>query len=102
MNEWLLISAALITAGAVAFSFYSSRKNKKVMDHLEEMLGKAIRGEFHEEQFSEYRLSRLESGLADAVYRAETVTGAVDDQREGQLVGAVDDVNVRCLPFKKE
>ncbi len=60
-----MISAALITAGAVAFSFYSSRKNKKVMDHLEEMLGKAIRGEFHEEQFSEYRLSRLESGLAD-------------------------------------
>lgn len=65
MNELLLTLAGLVTVAALAFSIYSSHKNKKVLDHIEKMLGDAIKGDFHEGQFSEDRESKIESKLAD-------------------------------------
>ncbi len=40
-------------------------KKKKILDHVEKMLDDAIKGEFHEEHFSEDRVSRIETKLAD-------------------------------------
>ena len=40
-------------------------KKKKILDHVEKMLDDAIKGEFHEEEFSEDRVSRIETKLAD-------------------------------------
>ncbi len=65
MNEWLTALACLIAAGALAYSFYNSFKNKKILDHVEKMLDEAIKGEFREGQFSEDRVSRVESRFAD-------------------------------------
>ena len=65
MNELLLTLAGLVTIIAIAFSVYNSHKNKKVLDHIEKMLADAIKGKFHEGQFSEDRESRIESKLAD-------------------------------------
>ena len=42
MNEWILVPACIIAAGAVAFSIYNSYKSKKVLDRVEEMLDEAI------------------------------------------------------------
>ncbi len=65
MNELLLALAGIITAGALAYSFYNSHKNKKILDRVEQMLDDAIKGDFHEERFSEDRVSKIESELAD-------------------------------------
>ena len=65
MNELFLALACVTTASALAFSFYSSRKNKKILDNVEKMLDQAIKGEFHEGHFSEDRDSKIESKLAD-------------------------------------
>jgi len=40
-------------------------RKKKILDHVEKMLDDAIKGEFHEEHFSEDRVSRIETKLAD-------------------------------------
>ncbi|SCY61938.1 sensor histidine kinase [Butyrivibrio sp. INlla14] len=77
MNESLLTLAGLVTVIAIAFSVYNSHKNKKVLDHIEKMLADAVKGKFHEEQFSEDRESKIESKLADylqsSVLSAENV-----------------------------
>ncbi len=77
MNELLLTLAGLVTIIAIAFSVYSSHKNKKVLDHIEKMLADAVKGKFHEGQFSEDRESKIESKLADylqsSVLSAENV-----------------------------
>jgi signal transduction histidine kinase len=77
MNELLLTLAGLVTIIAIAFSVYNSHKNKKVLDHIEKMLADAVRGKFHEGQFSEDRESKIESKLADylqsSVLSAENV-----------------------------
>lgn len=65
MNELLLTIAGLVTVAALAFSIYNSHKNKKVLDHIEKMLGDAVKGDFREEHFSEDRESKIESKLAD-------------------------------------
>lgn len=65
MNELFLILAGVITAGALGFAFYNSRKNKRILDNVEKMLDEAIKGEFRAEHFSEDRDSRIESTLAD-------------------------------------
>ena len=65
MNELLLTVACLIAIGALAFTFYKSYKSKKVLDNVERMLNDAIKGEFHEGQFSEDRVSKIESKLSD-------------------------------------
>jgi signal transduction histidine kinase len=65
MNELLLTIAGLVTVAALAFSIYNSRKNKKVLDHIEKMLGDAVKGDFREEHFSEDRESKIASKLAD-------------------------------------
>ena len=61
----LLTVACLIAIGALAFTFYKSHKSKKVLDNVERMLNDAIKGEFHEGQFSEDRVSKIESKLSD-------------------------------------
>ncbi|MBP5451810.1 MAG: HAMP domain-containing histidine kinase, partial [Treponema sp.] len=65
MNEFFLLLACVITAAALSFSFFNSRKNKKILDNVEKMLNQAIKGEFHEDHFSEDRESKIESKLAD-------------------------------------
>ncbi len=65
MNEWLTALACIFAAGALTFTIYSTHKNKKLLDHVEKMLDDAIKGDFHEEHFSEERGSRIETKLAD-------------------------------------
>lgn len=65
MNELLLAFGGFVTVAALAFSIYNSHKNKKVLDHIEKMLGDAVKGDFREEHFSEDRESKIESKLAD-------------------------------------
>ena len=65
MNEWLTVFVIVVALGALTFAVINYRKNKKILDHVEKMLGDAIKGEFREEDFSEERTSRIETRLAD-------------------------------------
>ncbi|MBQ3898593.1 MAG: sensor histidine kinase, partial [Lachnospiraceae bacterium] len=80
MNEWLLALAGLVTVCAVAFSIFNSRKNKKALDNVEKMLDEAIKGEFHEEHFSEDRVSKIESKLSD--YLASSTLSAENVRKD--------------------
>ncbi len=82
MNEWLLAIAGIVTAGALAFSFYNRHKNKKVLDHVEKMLEEAINGEFREADFSEDRASRIESKLADYLQSSALSAASVRNDRD--------------------
>ena len=72
--------AGLVTVCAVAFSIFNSRKNKKALDNVEKMLDEAIKGEFHEEHFSEDRVSKIESKLAD--YLASSTLSAENVRKD--------------------
>ena len=65
MNEWIMIMAGIITAGSLGIAIYRECSTRRIMNRLQEMLEEAIRGEFNESEYSEDRISKLESTLAD-------------------------------------
>ena len=65
MNEWLLITAGIVTAGALFYAFYKEYRTGKIIRGLQKMLEEATRGEFRESGYSEDEVSKLESKLAD-------------------------------------
>ena len=80
MDELLLTIALLVAVTALMFSIYNSHKNKKMLDHIEKMLDDAIKGDFHEEQFSEDRESKIGSKLAD--YLASSTLSAKNVRKD--------------------
>lgn len=65
MNNLLPVLVCILSAAALAFSVYTICKNKKILDNVEQMLNQAIKGDFHEKQFTEDRTSKIESKLSD-------------------------------------
>ena len=65
MSELIAVLSVLIAAGALGFTVYNTRKNKKILDNVDAMLNEAINGDFKEEHFSESRVSKIESELSD-------------------------------------
>ena len=49
----------------MGYAVYDHFRSKKILDQVEKMLDAAIKGDFREEQFTEDRVSRIESRLAD-------------------------------------
>ena len=60
-----MVLSGLIAAGSLGYSVYNTRKNKKILDNVDEMLTEAIKGDFSAEHFSESRVSKRESELSD-------------------------------------
>ncbi len=65
MNKWALIISGVFVFIAVAFVFYREYRIRKLMHRLQDMLEDAIRGDFKEKEYSENRVSKLESKLSD-------------------------------------
>ncbi len=59
MSELIAVLSVLIAAGALGFTVYNTRKNKKILDNVDAMLNEAIKGDFKEEHFSESRVSKI-------------------------------------------
>jgi len=72
----------LLTAGALAFSFYNSYRVTRILNHVEEMLNDAIKGEFSEREFSERRTSKLESKLSDYLQASSLSAANVRKDRD--------------------
>jgi len=82
MIEWILAAMCLLTAGALAFSFYNSYRVTRILNHVEEMLNDAIKGEFSEREFSERRTSKLESKLSDYLQASSLSAANVRKDRD--------------------
>ena len=65
MNIFLIVTSALVFAGAITLVIYNRFKLKRTFDSLEKMLNQAIEGNFSAGSFNETRFSRLEATLEE-------------------------------------
>ncbi len=60
-----MIIAAIVAVGAVGFAAYRELRIRKLVNRLQDMLEEATRGDYKEREYSENRVSKLESKLSD-------------------------------------
>ena len=82
MNILIIVVAALIFAGAVAFVIYNRLKLKRTFDSLEKMLNQAIEGNFTADSFDETRFSRLEATLEEYLSSASISAQNVKNEKD--------------------
>lgn len=66
----------------IAFGIWQSIRTRKVMARLEEMLGEAMTGDFTEKEFSENRISRIESKFYNYINSSAVSAVAVKTERD--------------------
>ena len=66
----------------IAFGIWQSIRAQKVMARLEEMLGEAMTGDFTEKEFSENRISRIESKFYNYINSSAVSAVAVKNERD--------------------
>lgn len=66
----------------IAFGIWQSIRARKVMARLEEMLGEAMTGNFTEKEFSENRISRIESKFYNYINSSAVSAVAVKNERD--------------------
>ena len=64
----------------IAFGIWQSIRTRKVMARLEEMLGEAMTGDFTEKEFSENRISRIESKFYNYINSSAVSAVAVKNE----------------------
>ncbi len=62
---YVLIPLCVLMVLTIAFCIYKTIKANKTIEGIEEMLDSAIKGEFSEKEFSEEKISKLESRFSD-------------------------------------
>ncbi len=62
---YVLIPLCALMVLVIAFCVYKTIKANKTIEGIEEMLDSAIKGEFSEKEFSEEKISKLESRFSD-------------------------------------
>ena len=82
---------ALITAAALSAAFFTYHKASKTLQKTDEMLEAAIDGSFVEHDFSEKRLSRLESKMYRYLSEQEIQKRQMETERENihRLIGDI-------------
>ncbi len=82
---------ALITAAALSAAFFTYHKASETMQKTDEMLEAAIDGSFAEHDFSEERLSRLESKMYRYLSEQETQKRQLETEQENinRLIGDI-------------
>ncbi len=82
MTKWLLIIAGLVTIGAIACAFYKEYQTRKIIRRIQEMLEEATTGNFSEKDFSEDKLSKLESTFAEYLQSSSLSAANVKNDRD--------------------
>lgn len=82
MSSWSWCIAAFSLLGAALAVFLSVRHTGKAMDTIEQMLDKAINGEFTEESFDESRLSALETRFARYFLASSLSARKISDEKD--------------------
>ena len=82
MNVLIIVTAAIILAGAIALVIYNRLKLKRTFDSLEKMLNQAIEGNFTADSFDETRFSRLEATLEEYLSSASISAQNVKNEKD--------------------
>ena len=82
MTKWLLITAGIASLGIMLYALYKEYNTRKILDRIQYMLEEAIRGDYKEKEFSEARLSKLESKLADYLQSSSLSAANVRKDRD--------------------
>ena len=82
MNVLIIVTAAIILAGAVVLVIYNRLKLKRTFDSLETMLNQAIEGNFTVNSFDETRFSRLEATLEEYLSSASISAQNVKNEKD--------------------
>lgn len=82
LDGWILVIAAAVLVGIVAFSLYKAIKAQRTLDRVEKMLKEAMEGDFSESEFTEDRTSKLESVLADYLRVSALSAKSVKEDRD--------------------
>ncbi len=73
---------ALVTIGSLAYAFYKEYQTRKIIKRIQEMLEEATTGDFSEKDFSEEKLSKLESTLVDYLQSSSLSAANVKNDRD--------------------
>ena len=82
MTKEFLIMAGLVTIGSLAYAFYKEYQTRKIIGRIQKMLEDAINGDFNEKDFSEEKLSKLESTLSDYLQSSSLSATNVKNDRD--------------------
>lgn len=82
MTKGFLIMAGLVTIGSLAYAFYKEYQTRKIISRIQKMLEDAINGDFNEKDFSEEKLSKLESTLSDYLQSSSLSATNVKNDRD--------------------
>ena len=89
MTAWIL--TGVITAAVLAASLFIWHKAYRNLRKMDEMLDSAIDGNFTEQEFSEERLSKLESKMYRYLSEQEIQKKQLEEERAniGRLIGDI-------------
>ena len=82
MNVLIIVTAAIILAGAITLVIFNRLKLKRTFDSLETMLNQAIEGNFTVDSFDETRFSRLEATLEEYLSSASISAQNVKNEKD--------------------
>ena len=82
MIKWFLIIAGIVCIAAVSYAIYKEYSTRKIMSRLQKMLEDATVGDFSESEYSEEKISKLESKLADYLQSSSLSAANVKKDRD--------------------
>lgn len=82
MTKWLLILAGIVSVGSLLYARYKEYSTKKMLDRIQDMLEEATQGVYNEKEFSEAKISKLESKLADYLQSSSLSAANVRKDRD--------------------
>lgn len=82
MNNFYIFICIFSVTAAVLFAFYNYVKTKRTMDTLEKMIDDAIKGDFHQKNFDETKLSFMENKLASYLSSAQIIAKNVAEEKD--------------------
>jgi signal transduction histidine kinase len=82
MIKWLWIIAGILCLASLAYAIYKEYSTRKIMNRLQTMLEEATKGDFREGEYSEEKVSKLESTLADYLESSALSAANVKQDRD--------------------
>ena len=77
-----LIIAGIVAGGSLLYALYKDYSTRKMLDRIQDMLEEAIQGDYNEKEFSEAKISKLESKLADYLQSSSLSAANVRKDRD--------------------
>lgn len=77
-----MIIAGIISVGSLLYALYKEYSTRKILDRIQDMLEEATHGDYNEKEFSEAKISKMESKLADYLQSSSLSAANVRKDRD--------------------